>query len=105
MVFSRQLTNEEFEILSTIQEFVRSAHAESDSHDYAHVLTVARNAIKIAKEIPESVDPFVCVCAALLHDIGKTKHYFTQMHGFVGSAIAEEVLEGRGVEPLFRNRI
>ncbi|MBD3350726.1 MAG: HD domain-containing protein [Candidatus Lokiarchaeota archaeon] len=105
MVFSRQLTSKEIEILIRFQEFVKHAHAESDSHDYSHVLTVTRNAIKIAKKIDEPVDPFICIASALLHDIGKSKPVFSHIHGLLGGAIAEEFLEGCNVPAKMRDKI
>ena len=94
MVFSRQLTDEEKGILLNLENFVRKVHANSDSHDYAHVLTVCRNAIQIGKAIEDKVDPFICLCGALLHDIGKSSHGFEHIHGIFGGALAEEFLDG-----------
>ncbi|MFW9944255.1 MAG: HD domain-containing protein, partial [Candidatus Sifarchaeia archaeon] len=84
MVFSRQLNSQEIQTLLTMQEFVKAAHAESDSHDYSHVLTVCRYAIQIAKNIEEKVDPFVTIAGSLLHDIGKTNRVFAHIHGLLG---------------------
>ncbi|MFW9780449.1 MAG: HD domain-containing protein [Candidatus Heimdallarchaeota archaeon] len=95
-MFTRTLTKEELGILLRIQEFVKRCHATSDSHDYSHVLTVARNTIKIAKNIEDPVDPFVAISGALLHDIGKTNSMFSSFHGLFGGSIAEEFLEGIG---------
>ncbi|MHA1950789.1 MAG: HD domain-containing protein [Candidatus Thorarchaeota archaeon] len=94
MVFERQLSDNEKEILKRLEHFVRHAHAESDSHDYAHVLTVARYATEIARNTEESIDPFVCIAGALLHDIGKTTHTYAHIHGLLGGALAEEFLDG-----------
>ncbi len=105
MVFSRQLTSAEKEIVLNLEQFVRKAHAHSDSHDYAHVLTVCKNAIRIAKKIPEEVDPFICICGALLHDIGKMTNTFTGIHGLFGSSIAEEFLDGLRIDPKIRDSI
>jgi putative nucleotidyltransferase with HDIG domain len=105
MVFSKQLTPEEIRILLRIQEFVRAAHAHSESHDYSHVLTVCRYSIQIAKEIPEPVDPFVVCTAAILHDIGKTTSIFSHLHGLLGGALAEEYLDGLKIDPELRDII
>ena len=94
MVFSRNLTQQETEILLKMQEFVRTAHANSNSHDYAHVLSVCRYAIKVGKAIEDSVDPFILCAGALLHDIGKTNSMFSHIHGLFGGSIAEEFLDG-----------
>jgi putative nucleotidyltransferase with HDIG domain len=93
MVFSRTLAKNEIDVLLNLQEFVREAHADSDSHDYAHVLTVCRYAIEVAKNIREEVDPFICIAGALLHDIGKTNREFAHIHGLLGGTLAEEFLE------------
>ncbi|MHA2601443.1 MAG: HD domain-containing protein [Candidatus Thorarchaeota archaeon SMTZ1-83] len=105
MVFSRQLSSQEIETLLTMQEFVRAAHAESDSHDYSHVLTVCRYAIQIAKNIEEAVDPFVTIAGALLHDIGKTNRVFAHIHGLFGGTLAEEYLDGLKIDESTRDTI
>ena len=73
MVFSRELSDNEVQILNRMEDFARQAHKHSESHDYAHVLSVCRYAIEIAKNISDEVDPFNVIAAALLHDIGKNK--------------------------------
>jgi len=105
MVFSRQLTRKEMAQLLNMQEFVRHAHAESDSHDYSHVFTVCRYAIDIAKNIREPVNPFVCIAGALLHDIGKTNQVFAHIHGLFGAGLAEEYLDGLEIEHSIRDDI
>jgi uncharacterized protein len=105
MVFSRQLSKKELDILLTMQEFVRKAHAESDSHDYSHVFTVCLYTIEIAKAIEEPVDPFVCIAGALLHDIGKTTQAFSHIHGLFGGTLAEEYLDGINVDKKVRDII
>jgi len=91
--------------LLNMQEFVRHAHAESDSHDYSHVFTVCRYAIDIAKNISEPVNPFVCIAGALLHDIGKTNQVFAHIHGLLGAGLAEEYLDGLKMEHSIRDDI
>jgi len=105
MVFSRQLTEKEIDILLNMQAFVKEAHAESDSHDYSHVFTVCLYTIEIAKNIPEPVDPFVCIAGALMHDIGKTTTLFSNIHGLFGGTLAEEYLDGVRVEESLRDAI
>lgn len=105
MVFARKLSEEETAILLRMQEFVKSAHSESNSHDYAHVLSVCRYAIKIGKEIEEPVDPFVLIAGALLHDIGKTNSVFSHIHGLFGGSIAEEFLDGIKIAADLRDSI
>ncbi len=88
-----------------MQEFVRSAHSESNSHDYAHVLSVCRYAIQIGKAIDEPIDPFILSAGALLHDIGKTNSVFSHIHGIFGGSIAEEFLDGLKIDPEIRDSI
>lgn len=105
MVFSRKLTKNEIDILLNLQEFVREAHADSDSHDYAHVLTVCRYAIEIAMNIEDQVEPFICIAGALLHDIGKTNREFAHIHGLLGGGLAEEFLDASCVDSKIRDDI
>ena len=93
-----ELTEEELAILRTMQKFAKSAHIDSSSHDYSHVLMVCKHAITIAKKIVEPVDPFVVIAAALLHDIGKTNNVFGHIHGLFGASLAEEFLSGVKVD-------
>ena len=105
MVFARKLTTIETQILLKLQEFVKSAHAESNSHDYAHVLTVYRYAIQIGKAIPDPIDPFILSAGALLHDIGKTNSIFSHIHGLFGGSLAEEFLDGLKIDEEVRDAI
>lgn len=105
MVISRKLTQAETEILLKLQEFVKSAHADSNSHDYAHVLSVCRYAIQIGKQIEDSVDPFILSAGALLHDIGKTNSVFSHIHGLFGGSLAEEFLDGLKIDEDIRDAI
>jgi uncharacterized protein len=95
-MFLRKLTEEERQRIRLIESFVRNKHKESDSHDFSHVLEVTQYAIRIASLVPDEVDPFILICGALLHDIGKTNLTFKTMHGLIGSAIAEEFLDAMG---------
>lgn len=94
-MFTRTLTDKEKTALLRLEDFVKFAHAKSDSHDYAHILTVCRNSIEIAKVIPDPVDPFILICGSMLHDIGKSVKGFSHIHGLFGGAIAEEFLDGQ----------
>ncbi|MHA1672677.1 MAG: HD domain-containing protein [Promethearchaeota archaeon] len=105
MVFIRKLTPTETSIILKLQEFVKAAHAESNSHDYAHVLSVCRYAIQIGKEIPDDVDPFILSAGALLHDIGKTNSVFSHIHGLFGGSLAEEFLDGLKIDPDIRDAV
>ncbi len=104
-LLSRSLTTKEERILLRIQEFVRRCHAKSDSHDYSHVFTVTRTAIKISKNIEDPVDPFIVIAGALLHDIGKTTTDFEGFHGLFGGSIAEEYLDGIELKKSIRDKI
>jgi uncharacterized protein len=95
-MFSRKLTDQEESILQVVESFVRDKHKESDSHDFSHVLEVTQYAIDIGQKCGDKVDPFVLICGALLHDIGKTNLVFGSMHGLIGSALAEEFLDALG---------
>ncbi|MHA1618038.1 MAG: HD domain-containing protein [Promethearchaeota archaeon] len=105
MVFIRKLTSNETSIILKLQEFVKAAHADSNSHDYAHVLTVCRYAIQIGKDIPDNVDPFILSAGALLHDIGKTNSVFSHIHGLFGGSLAEEFLDGLKIDLETRDAI
>ncbi|MFX1511915.1 MAG: HD domain-containing protein [Promethearchaeota archaeon] len=104
-MFTRSLTKNEIDILLNIQEFVRRIHADSDSHDYSHVFMVTRVSIMIAKQIEDPVDPFICIAGALLHDIGKANPTFSEFHGLFGGSIAEEFLDGLGIDHEIRDRV
>lgn len=93
-MFSRNLTPDEVTRINNIVEFIKDKHAGSEGHDYSHILQVCRYSIKIATEIEDEVDPFIVICGALLHDIGRVEEGAGKMHGLVGGAIAEEYLEG-----------
>ena len=95
-MFSRKLTDDEAKRIRLIESFVRNKHKESDSHDFSHVLEVTQYAIEIASRVGDPVEPFILICGALLHDIGKTNLTFKSMHGLIGSAIAEEFLDALG---------
>lgn len=90
-MFSRSLRPEERRWLEEIELFVKEKHANLGSHDYSHVIQVTEFAIEIANNIEQEVDPVVVICGALLHDIGRT--ISNEMHGLVGSSMAEMLLE------------
>lgn len=94
-MLTRQLIEKEKIAILRLEDFVRFAHAKSDSHDYSHILTVCSNSIYIAKSILDPVDPFILTCGALLHDIGKSVDNYAHIHGLFGGAIAEEFLDGQ----------
>jgi len=93
MVFKRKLYPEELVIIEHIVDFVKDKHHRSEGHDYSHVLEVCRLSIEIARKIKDPVDPFVLMCGALLHDIGRINAPNGLFHGIDGAARAEELLE------------
>ncbi len=93
MVFTRKLSKEEREIVEHIVDFVKEKHHRAEGHDYSHVLEVCRLSIEIAKKIPDHIDPFVLMCGALLHDIGRINSPNGLFHGLDGAARANELLK------------
>lgn len=93
MVFTRTLSDKELKILKKIIEFVKVKHHRAEGHDYSHVLEVVRHSIEIGRTIKEECDPFIVLCGALLHDIGKVDHPEGFFHGLDGGSRAEEFLE------------
>jgi len=92
-MFTRNLTEKEIKIIHKIVDLIKEKHSNTDAHDYSHVLEVTRYSIEIAKKIKEKVDPFVTICGALLHDIGRVDEESGALHGFKGGVIAEAFLE------------
>jgi len=93
VVFTRKLTPKEKEIIEHIIVFVEDKHNRSEGHDYSHILEVCKRSIEIAMKIKEEVDPFVLICGALLHDIGRINAPNGMFHGLDGGSRAEEYLE------------
>ena len=104
-MFERDLTRREFELIQQIEHFIREKHRYEEGHDYSHVLAVTDYAIEIARSIPEEVDPFVVICGALFHDIGRVGTHTGVLHGLRGATIAREYLEATGVSPDIRDKI
>ncbi|MBE0477747.1 HD domain-containing protein [Candidatus Aerophobetes bacterium] len=104
-MFSRSLNKKEIKLLEMIEEFVRDKHAESEGHDYSHVLQVAKNAIKIAKKVPDQVDPFVLICGALFHDLGRVDQLSGILHGLRGAALVEQFLKATEIDAETGKRI
>lgn len=102
---SRCLTAGEVELIRSIAEFVRVNHADLKGHDYAHVLTVVKNALVIAQTVDAEVDPLVLVCGALLHDIGWVTSEHGADHALRGASIANEYLSSTWIPAETRNRI
>jgi len=93
MVFTRTLSEKELKVIKKIIAFVKVKHHRAEGHDYSHVLEVVRHTIEIGRTIKEECDPFVALCGALLHDIGKVDHPEGTFHGLDGGSRAEEFLE------------
>ncbi|MBW2964353.1 HD domain-containing protein [Candidatus Woesearchaeota archaeon] len=93
MVFKRRLYPEEVIIIEKVVDFVKDKHHRAEGHDYSHVLEVCRLSIEIARKIHDPVDPFVLMCGALLHDIGRINAPNGLFHGVDGGARANELLK------------
>lgn len=92
-MFNRELTRKEEEIIKKIVDFVKIKHKYELGHDTSHVLEVCRWSIEIGMAIKESVDPFVVICGALLHDIGRVGARDGSLHGLDGGSRSEKFLE------------
>jgi HD superfamily phosphodiesterase len=92
-MFIRKLEPIEILIIEKVIEFVRAKHSKEEGHDYSHVLEVCRWSMEIGEKIEEPVDPFIAICGALLHDIGRVGAPNGNFHGIDGGARAEEFLE------------
>jgi len=57
------------------------------------VLEVCKWSVQIGNKIEEPLDPFITICGALLHDIGRVGAPGGMFHGLDGGARAEEFLE------------
>lgn len=104
-MFPRTLTRQEIETIREIERFVRVKHQNLTSHDYSHVLAVTNHAVEIATQIDEPIDPFVLICGALFHDIGRVAVGHGQIHGLLGATIAEEYLKAIGIARDIRRQI
>jgi len=97
-MFIRDLTPKEIKMIKKIENFVREKHAKCEGHDYSHVLQVAKNAIEIAQRIPDDVDPFVLICGALFHDLGRVNQASGILHGLRGAALVEQFLKATWID-------
>jgi len=104
-MFTRNLIEEEVGIIHKIELYVRDKHDTLQGHDYSHILAVTNYAIEIARQIPDQVDPFVMICGALFHDIGRVGTQTGRLHGLRGATIAEEYLRAIGIENEIREQI
>ncbi|UCB44821.1 MAG: HD domain-containing protein [Spirochaetota bacterium] len=104
-MFTRKLTKNEVAIIHEIEKYVRDKHDTLQGHDYSHVLAVANYAIEIAHKIKEPVDPFIMICGALFHDIGRVGTQTGRLHGLRGAAIAGEYLRAIDIDEETREQI
>ena len=104
-MFERKLTRKEVELIKEIETFIKDKHGQAQGHDYSHVLQVTRYAIQIAEAIPDEVNPFILICAALFHDIGRIGTITGVLHGLRGATIADEYLESTWVGSDVRKKI
>ena len=103
--WSRCLTTREVLLIQNVADFVRVNHADLKAHDYAHVLTVVKNALTVAQSVDEKVDPLVLICGALLHDIGWVGADHGADHGLRGASLANEYLSSTWMPPDLRDRV
>jgi uncharacterized protein len=104
-MFERKLTRKEVELIKEIETFIKDKHSQAQGHDHSHVLQVARYAIHIAEAIPDEVNPFVLICGALFHDIGRIGTVTGVLHGLRGATIADEYFESTWVSSDVRKKI
>ena len=104
-MFTRNLTEDEIATIRKIEVFVRDKHDKLQGHDYSHVLAVTQYAIEIGQRIPDPVDPFVVICGALFHDIGRVGTTSGRLHGLRGATITEEYLRAIGIGNEIREQI
>ncbi|MBD3312902.1 HD domain-containing protein [Candidatus Woesearchaeota archaeon] len=93
MVFIRKMSKQEKLIVEEIIRFVEDKHNRSEGHDYSHIMEVCRYSIEIGKRIKDPVDPFILICGALLHDIGRINAPNGLFHGIDGASRTEEFME------------
>ncbi len=93
MVFNKKLSDFEIKTIKRIIRFVEDKHNRCEGHDFSHVLQVVQHAINIGAHIKEEADPFITICGALLHDIGRINAPNGLFHGIDGASRAEEFLE------------
>ena len=104
-MFERKLTRKEVELIKDIEAFIKDKHGQAQGHDYSHVLQVTRYAIQIAEAIPDEVNPFILICAALFHDIGRIGTITGMLHGLRGATITDEYFESTWVSSDVRKKI
>lgn len=104
-MFERKLTRKEVELIKEIETFVKDKHSQAQGHDHSHVLQVTRYAIQIAEAIPDEVNPFILIGAALFHDIGRIGTITGVLHGLRGATIADEYFESTWVSADVRKKI
>lgn len=97
-MLTRHLAPKERALIRDMECFIREKHRHTEGHDYSHVLEVLRYSLMIAEAIPEPVNPFILVCGALFHDIGRTFDENGTLHGFIGGAITDMYLKSTWVK-------
>lgn len=91
-MFTRKLTKKEITVIEEIVRFIEYQHNRLEGHDFSHVLEVCKHSIEIANKIKEPVDPFILICGALLHDIGRVNAVDGSIHGIDGGDRADAFL-------------
>lgn len=97
-MFTRSLNDRERRFIYKVEKFIRDKHRHLEGHDYSHVLQVVKHSIDIAENVEEKVEPFILICGALFHDIGRTLHDEATLHGFSGGNITDTYLKSTWVE-------
>ena len=97
-MLTRHLTPKERKLIEDIVTFIRDKHRQSEGHDYSHVLAVLRYSLQIGEAIAEPVNPFILICGALFHDIGRIYDENGNLHGFIGGAITDMYLKSTWVK-------
>jgi uncharacterized protein len=94
-MFKRAMTESEAAMVNEVVEFVRGGHTGVEVKDATHLFAVMRCALEIAEALEDEVNPFILVCGALLHDIGRTVTG-PELHAIEGARIAEGFLRKIG---------
>lgn len=97
-MYNRKLNRLEIEQIKNIVKFISEKHQHSEGHDYSHIAEVVRYSLEIGSSLKEIIDPFILICGALFHDIGRVNATSGTLHGLEGAAITEGYLEAIGID-------
>lgn len=96
-MFTRGLNDREKRFIYKVENFIRDKHQFLQGHDYSHVLQVVNYSMDIAQHLEEEVNPFILICGALFHDIGRAHNDDATLHGFIGGNITDSYLKSTWV--------